>query len=248
MKQKSWIVLLLLLIFFAKTDVTAVPAKTVAQRHTLKIDSGKLNIRHLDSAALAKYRSDPDFNYTYEKSDRLSLWERFWIWFWYWISRLFPRTSVGGNPVSFIKYLVLGALTFGVVYLIFRLLKIDLIGLFKKRQKTDTIPYSEFTENIHEIDFDDSISSAINDKNYRLAVRLLYLRSLKQLNDAGYIKWKLEKTNLTYLSELENQEYKKLFGALTFRFEYVWYGNFPVNKEVFENIDALFGEFKNKLS
>ena len=248
MKQRFLIILSLFLIFFAGTAVAALPLKKHANHQTLTVDTSKLNIRHLDSAALEKYRSDPDFDYTYEKSERLSLWQRFWIWFWNWISRFFPKSRVGANPAPFIKYFLIGILTFGVTYLIFRLLKIDFIRLFKKRQNPEPIPYHEFTEDIHAINFDDTIAKAIADKNYRLAVRLLYLRSLKQLNDAGLIKWRLEKTNLAYLSELENEEHKKLFGLLTLRFEYVWYGDFPINKDVFQNIDALFSELKNRLS
>lgn len=219
-----------------------------AIHHTLLTDTGKLTVRHLDSAALNKYSQDPDFNYTHERTEQqMSLWEQFWHWFWRWVDRLLSKLPGGGHVSTVIKYLLIGMLAFFVIWLILRLLKIDFMRLFGKRRKEDEVPYSEFIENIHDINFDEAIAKALEEKNYRLAVRLLYLRSLKELNDAGLIHWRMEKTNLAYLNELENPDYKKIFNALTVRFEYVWYGEFPINSEIFQNISSMFKEFNNKL-
>jgi hypothetical protein len=58
----------------------------------------------------------------------------------------------------------------------------------------------------------------------------------------------MEKTNLTYLNEIENPDYKQLFGALTIRFEYVWYGDFQINSDAYQRIDTMFREFNSRLS
>ncbi|HWD90557.1 MAG TPA: DUF4129 domain-containing protein [Mucilaginibacter sp.] len=245
------LIVLVLLLVFGRTNTFAVGKKSVAKpavRHTLVSDTGKLTVRRLDSAALNRYSRDPDFNYTHERTEQqMSWWERLWNRFWRWVDSLFPKFSGGGNVVAVIKFLLIAAFAFLIIWLITRLFKIDLLRLFGKKKNDDGIPYSEQTENIHEINFDEAINKALHDRNYRLAVRLLYLRSLKQLNDAGLIHWRMEKTNLAYLNELENPEYKRLFGALTVRFEYVWYGDFPINNEVFQNIDSLFRDFNSRL-
>ncbi|MGZ4000420.1 MAG: DUF4129 domain-containing protein [Mucilaginibacter sp.] len=249
--MRRFLIILTAFILIFGWGVAKVPAKKkapAAVHHTLLTDTGKLTLRHLDSAALKKYSQDPDFNYTHERNEQqMSLWERFWRWFWNWVGRLLSKLPGGGHAATVIKYLLIGALAFLVIWLILRLLKIDFMRLFGKRKKEGEIPYSEFIENIHDINFDEALNNALADKNYRLAVRLLYLRSLKQLNDAGLIHWRMEKTNLAYLNELENPDYKKLFGALTVRFEYVWYGDFPINGEVFQNIDSMFRDFNTRL-
>ena len=242
--------MIVLLLFSGRTDSFAADKKPAVKKiyHSLNIDTGKLTIRHLDTAALNRYSRQPDFDYTHEKTEQqLSLWDRFWIWFWRWITRLLPRFSGGGGLASIFKILIIGAFAVLIVWLITRLFKIDLLKLFRKKKTEDGLPYTELTENIHEINFDEAINKALQDKNYRLAVRLLYLRSLKQLSDASLIHWRMEKTNLAYLNELEDPEYKRLFGALTVRFEYIWYGDFPINGEVYQNIDSLFRDFKGRL-
>jgi hypothetical protein len=248
--RRVLMIVIAVLLLSGRADMLMAAQKPVVKKvhHILVLDTGKLVVRHLDTAALNKYSKDPDFNYNHEKElQQESLWERFWNWFWGWVGRLFPRFSGGKNLASVLKYLLYGAAAFLFIYLILKLLKIDLLKLFRKHKNEEGLPFTEFSENIHDINFDDSISKALLDKNYRLAVRLLYLRSLKRLNDAGMIHWKLEKTNLAYLNELENPEYKKLFGALTVSFEYVWYGDFPINGEVFQNIDSLFRDFNTRL-
>jgi hypothetical protein len=244
--------LIILFVFFlvVSKSYAGGPAKNTAKtvhRTSIQIDTQKVDVRHLDSAALQQYSKDPDFNYTIEKSEQLSWWDRFWRWFWDWIERLFPKFSGGNHIAAIFKYLLIGVLACLVVWLLFWILKINFLQLFKKKKNDDSIPYTEYLENIHEINFDDAVENALADKNYRLAVRLLYLRCLKQLNDANLISWRIEKTNFTYLNELEDPEYKKQFGQLTTRFEYVWYGDFPVDGQIFQNINALFQDFKRRL-
>jgi hypothetical protein len=110
------------------------------------------------------------------------------------------------------------------------------------------VPYSESLEDIHGINFDAEVEKALAQHNYRLAVRLLYLKCLKQLSDKNLIQWEIDKTNTAYLYELKNNEQRQIFGLLTSRFEYVWYGNFPINKQAFSDIDLLFQNFKKQLS
>jgi Domain of unknown function (DUF4129) len=244
---------LIILCFFSliisKSYATG-PAKSALKtvhRTSIQIDTQKIDVRHLDSAALQKYSKDPDFNYTVEKTEQISLWDRFWRWFWNWIERLLAKIPGGKHSAAIFKYILMAAFAVLVIWLILRLLKINLLQLFKKKKKEDSIPYTEYLENIHEINFDDAVENALADKNYRLAVRLLYLRCLKQLNDAQLISWRIEKTNFTYLNELEDPDYKKQFGQLTTRFEYVWYGDFPVDGQVFQNINTMFQDFKRRL-
>ena len=108
------------------------------------------------------------------------------------------------------------------------------------------MPYDESVENIYAIDFNAEIDKAVTQQNYRLAVRLLYLRSLRQLADAGLIHWDVNKTNTIYINELANAEQRLAFKLLTRQFEYVWYGEFIIDAQIFTKITALFNNFKVK--
>ncbi|MDB5137493.1 MAG: hypothetical protein JWP37_4096 [Mucilaginibacter sp.] len=233
------------------------PAKP-AVHHQLRIDSTKLSLQHFDSASIKNYRKDPTFNYV-EAKQGITWWDRFWMWvwdvwdrFWIWIGhlleRLFGSVKVGKQAASVFNYVLLGLGAFLIVYVILKLIGVDLLGIFRKKQTVTEVPYTEYLENIHEINFDEAIENALLIKDYRLAVRLLYLRCLKQLSDSNLINWKIEKTNNVYLNEISDAEQRRLFSIVTRQFEYVWYGDFPVDGQSFQNINAIFQEFKNRVS
>jgi hypothetical protein len=232
------------------------PKATV--HHQLKVDSSNVNIRQFDTTAIVKYHKDSAFNYA-EKNTTPTWWDRFWLWvwnvwrnFWDWVASLFQRlfgsVKMGKQAASVFKYVIIGLAAIMIVYVIFKLIGIDLLRIFKKNPTTVEVPYTESIENIHEINFDEAIENALLIKDYRLAVRLLYLRSLKQLSDSNLINWKLGKTNSTYLNEIADTEQRRQFSIVTRQFEYVWYGDFPVDGQSFQNINAIFQEFKNRLS
>lgn len=243
---------------FGSTRAAAVKGTSKPLTHyQLKTDTTQLTTRAFNADSLNTYRKNPDFNYKTEKAV-VTWWDRFWSWvwhqwrnFWDWVGEILQKIfghASGKNAASIIKYLVIGLLAFMVVYIIFKSLGINLLNLFKKKPENGGLLFTESIENIHEINFDEAIESALAIKNYRLAVRLLYLRCLKQLSDNDLIHWKIDKTNTAYLNELTDEDQRQQFSLVTRQFEYIWYGDFPVDGQSFQNINSLFQEFKHKLS
>lgn len=87
------------------------------------------------------------------------------------------------------------------------------------------------------------MEDAVTERNFRLAVRLLYLQTLKRLTDAGWIAYKPDKTNQQYVYELTSSPLQADFERLTRQFEFVWYGDFPINEARFEAIHSQFKQF-----
>jgi hypothetical protein len=104
------------------------------------------------------------------------------------------------------------------------------------------------TENIFEINYQKEIEKAIGAGDYRLAIRLMFLRLLKQLSQKKIIEYKQERTNFDYLSQLYPTGYYNDFFRLTRNYEYTWYGKFDVNQEIFGIIKNEFENFDRKLS
>ena len=117
--------------------------------------------------------------------------------------------------------------------------------LFPKKAQSSDLDYATLEENIHEIDFDLAVEDAVNQRNFRLAVRLLYLQTLKRLTDSGQINYKPDKTNRKYVHELTNKPFQADFEALTRQFEFVWYGDFPVDEIQFGQIRQQFQQFNH---
>ncbi|QJD96748.1 DUF4129 domain-containing protein [Mucilaginibacter robiniae] len=214
----------------------------------LRTDSSTLvQQRSFDNAYLNQLKQQPDFQY-HETQSSPSLWTRFWRWFWSLFDDWKVSRSTGPLMVNVFKYLFILIGASALTFLILRIAGVDLLKILKRKPADATLPYAETLENIHEIDFDTGLEQAISQRNYRLAVRLLYLKALKQLSDQHLIHWQINKTNSAYVDELKNLEQRETFTILTRQFEYVWYGEFAINEQAFQNISILFTNFKQTLA
>jgi hypothetical protein len=238
------LIFFVLLIFTAFQKAGALPsvkADTIKKVALAKKDSSAVNLRKFEENPIRQYRKQKEFIYDDVVPPGLSWWDRFWIWFWRTLSKLFG----GGTSGSIIKYLVIALVVAIVVFLIIKFSGVD-FRLLMGKSKAVTIPYQESLENIHEIDFEAQIEKAIHEGNYRLVVRLLYLKTLKQLNDKNLIDWQPDKTNQTYVQELQNEQYQHAFATLTNQFEYIWYGEFHIDSRTFEPIQVSFQQFNQQ--
>lgn len=122
------------------------------------------------------------------------------------------------------------------------------VGLFRKKSKPMTTDEDEgITEDIFAINYQKEIDKAAAQGNYRLAVRLMFLRLLKNMSEKNIIQYKQDKTNLDYLLQLHPTNYYKDFFRITRNYEYSWYGQFEVSEEAYGIIRNDFNHFENGL-
>lgn len=169
-------------------------------------------------------------------------WDRFWHWVWQTWYRLINNKSTG----TIFQYGLWALAVAVVVFTVIKIIGMDKVFFMSKKPEDIELPYTELSNDIHEIPFASRIDEAIGRKHYRLAVRLLYLQTLKQLSDRQLIHWKKEKTNAEYLYEL-NTSLQKPFGSLTREFEYIWYGEFVIDEPRFFTIKKSFAAFAEGL-
>jgi hypothetical protein len=142
-----------------------------------------------------------------------------------WLRNLFTTVTESGVP----GFVVLIAIVALVCLIVLKLAGVDFSTVFGKK-KTDTSEIDMYTENVHNMDFDSLITNATNNKDYRLAVRFLYLKNLKLLTDKEIIAWKANKTNYSYQYEIESPAIRTRFMEMTLVFDYIWYGEFMPDK------------------
>lgn len=217
------------------------PIVVPKKKQVLKNDTSTVILRKFDGQSVKNYSKQKEFIYDDVVPESQNLWDKFWIWVWRSINRVLAN-KIGGGVVKYI----LVALVIGIiVFIVIKLIGLD-FRFFTGKSKTIEVPYQETLENIHEINFEEQIDKAIQDGNYRLVVRLLYLKTLKQLNDQNLINWLPEKTNQTYVSEIANEGIRRDFATLTNQFEYIWYGEFFIDKTSFEPIQQSFHQFNQR--
>jgi hypothetical protein len=200
-------------------------------------DQTPVQVRRLDADRLNDIRTSRDYQYGTDVPPTASLWDRIWAWFWMKIGELL-RTKAYRNVGQYVLLVVIAALVIWLLY------KADVLTrLFPGRARNLPLAYETLDEDIHAIDFSTRINEAVEQRNYRLAVRLLYLQTLKRLTDRGLIQWQPNKTNRQYTYELTGNPARLPFEQLTTQFEYVWYGDFPVDEARFGQIREKFNQF-----
>jgi hypothetical protein len=204
-------------------------------------DRSPQTARYPAESNLNTYRTDRDYQYSDDVPPPDSLIGKFFNWFFRQLRDFFISPAYQG----FWRYVLMIAIAALVIYLG---IKAEFLGfLVPGRRSQTTLDYENLKENIHAINFEQELEAASEQGNYRLGVRLLYLRTLKQLTDRHLIDWKPDKTNQQYSYELVGQPFATEFNALTRDFDYVWYGDFPVDKAQFDTLQADFGAFAQQL-
>lgn len=205
-------------------------------------DTAKLPVRQFKTS-LNELKKEK--KYTYEEiiqTNDTSVLAQLWLRFKQWLNDFLSQES---NEIitDILVYAFLGTM---ILLVILQLMGIDLVGLLLKRGKQAAVDFMPQNETIYGRNFDEEINAAILKGEFQLGVRLLYLKTLKELSDKELINWTPNRTNRSYVEELSDK-WRKDFGALTNHFEYAWYGGVPIPFAEFELIKADFEHFKEKL-
>jgi len=136
-------------------------------------------------------------------------------------------------------YLLIAGLILFILYFVISGIKV------KSRIDHTTVELSEI-ENIEEIDAVTGYDQALADGNYRLALRMQFIKVLQTLSAKDFIQWKPDKTNRHYIRETSGKDIHHTFRSLAQTYEWVWYGNSAIGKETFDQLNPKFETFNNK--
>lgn len=188
-----------------------------------------------------KYKGD-DYNYTTIKP-KTSLWERIAKRLQKIFDSIFGKVNFDKtNEVTALVLRIFAILlvAFLLYFLIKYLLTKDGNWFFSKSNRKVEIQENDLNEDIHAINFETSIAEFERTGNYRFAVRYRFLQLLKKLADKNIIDWNTEKTNKDYVAEMSKHALNSEFRDVSKIFEYVWYGEFEVNRESYNKFRQKF--------
>lgn len=104
----------------------------------------------------------------------------------------------------------------------------------------------EMPEDIFAIAYQKEIEKAERKGDYRMAVRLQFLRLLKELAEKNIIRYQQDKTNMDYLMQVHNTPHYADFFRITRHYEYSWYGQFSVSEAAYRQISNDIIQFESK--
>jgi hypothetical protein len=207
---------------------------------TIRYDSTAITVRKIPSKEINRLLNDPDYSYNQVSKAHRTPFDRFLEW----LLRKFGESVDSKKSrlsITAIEYVFI-ALAFGLI--IFLLLKNNIRSLFYGKSATTTIDFIESIEDINEINFDQRIADEVSRKDFRRAIRLHFLKVIKELSEHKLINWQLDKTNADYSKELRTTKYNQDFAELIRLYEYIWYGDFKLDETNFLLILQKFNQFK----
>lgn len=227
---------------FADSVKSSTKLFSITHSH-IQYDTSDIVVRNVDSIKIKSYLKDKDFMYFEDPESTMTPWERLMNWISKQFARLRELESYGTAWDIFMYVLI----AFAVIAIIFGIYKSEVKGLFISNKNKNGLNVSEALEDINTIDFEKMIEEAIANGNYRYAVRLNYLRSLKILSDKEIIKWKIVKTNREFVKEIKEAKLKTQFENITSDFESIWYGGFDVDQPQYTQLQLRFLDFNSSL-
>jgi hypothetical protein len=212
----------------------------------LQIDSTVVEKRAFEEGFRDRYASEA-FQYDQLEGEAQNLLARFLRWV---LNGLGDVLGFEVNPATIeaVKLLVYGVFILLAIYLIVRLLVGQRATSFFSPKGSKVAPLAFSEEEITTIDLDAHVQQALAQGDYRLALRYLYLKALRQLSHHNIIHWDPDKTNSDYLREITASELKEPFIRISYLYDYVWYGEFPLEKQGYVTAQGYFEQLSKQLT
>jgi Domain of unknown function (DUF4129) len=210
--------------------------------------------KRTDTADITKpYYEDEAYRYGRDKEKKKmdeTVFDRLWSALW---DRTFDPPSFDKtnfeSPFNWQNLFII-ILVIVLVWAILQATKSGVSGIFKgkSRSKEEVTDATLEDVDIYAINYEQEIADAQSRGDYRLAVRLWYLRMLKEMSEKELIHWRTDKTNLDYERELRTTPYAQRFGKLSLFYDYVWYGEFVPDRSQYGNAEEEFKLMLNQIA
>lgn len=102
-------------------------------------------------------------------------------------------------------------------------------------------------EIISKSELDLLLEKALADEDYREGIRIYFTFILKELMRKNWIHWKKDKTNHHYLVEMAAKPKVDIFRECVRIYDLVWYGEYEINKEIFEMLQPTLLNYYRSL-
>jgi hypothetical protein len=217
----------------ASAQDTEPPHRTTGVDATLaRYDTSAVAIRLPTEQALARYGADSRFDYGRDFREPETLWGRFVRW----IRGLWDSILDEQGESTFWEVVTWAVMIGSFVFVVLKMVGVDVRRLLIGDRRGSGARRGTPTEELASFDFPAAIAEAERRGELREAARLHYLWTLQVLSGRHAITWRPDKTDLDYASELRGSPLQIPFERAALLFDYVWYGDFPLNNEAYARV------------
>jgi hypothetical protein len=199
-----------------------------------------------DTEKLKNFKENEDFNYA-ENEEKSGLWTDFKEWLYSILKKFFGIGDDSGFWTAFFEILPYLAMLLFVVILVWYLVRFNMGSQIMRQHVKSNVTLTEEEELLMTKNLQELAEKAIEEKQYRLAVRYLYLDCIKRLDTKRLIRYTNDKTNFDYVREIQSNALSPHFKSLTISYEQIWYGQMVFDQVYFSRLVDYFTEFHHKL-
>jgi len=199
-------------------------------------DSVSVVVRQPDTKFIEAYRSQEAFNYTMPPLET-----NFLKQLWAYIRSQFGSWEEFSAAMPLVFKILMGGLV--IFFLFIVITQTQLYKLFYSDREIESPGFEFSATEDQSIDFDAAIRLQMEEQQYRLAIRLLYLKVINILRVNEYIHFSKEKTNVDYMRDLTSDDLKLRFNAITSIYNHVWYGDIEIEENQFLIFEKSFQSF-----
>jgi hypothetical protein len=226
---KNTICYFLLLALFNMNLLAEADSLRIISKDSLR----EIHVRTISQKSIDSLLQIKAFQYHSQEKPRLS----FLNWLTQFLSKVLGRRISNIIIPAWLGYFVLISLSVFLIYKIFRsrFKPVFYSPLMNETENPEGIP-----DDIHSLVFDNLISRALSDSDFRTALRFHYLKLLRLLFDKGLVEYRKEKSNRDYQKELADSIIYKSFIRLTVIYEWAWYGKFNISSNDYSYLSPEF--------
>jgi len=227
--------------------LTFIPAEAFGQDSlNVQIDSSRVIEKQFSEDLSKKYQGNEfDYESSFE-GEAQNFIARAIYWFMNKVADTFGF-QIDPGTYKIIELLFYGILIVIALYIIIRLLVGTKASSFFSKKSSQLAPLNIQEEHIESVDLDKFIRDALARNNYRLAVRYMFLKILRELSFRNLISWHFDKTNRDYYKEIEDPQLKVNFKKVSYLYDHVWYGEFDLDAVGFTNAQLDFDRFTKNM-
>jgi len=213
---------------------------------SVSINDSTVSVKEFETNIPEKYTSN-QFDYHSVTSESQNYLLRFINWFFDQLEKIFG-INVDPEMYKTVEILIYVILIIIAVYIISRLfLNTNSTSFFGKKSK-DLAPIAYEEEHIEQINLDELIQNALKQSDFRLAIRYMYLKVLKDLSINNLINWHYDKTNYDYQNELKSSNLSENFGRVSYLYDHIWYGEFGLDEPEFTKAKKEFDQLSKSIN
>lgn len=190
-------------------------------------------LRNIPDSAVRNWKGDHDFDY----ANDLSLWKKKQTAEEEsWLQRFFDS-----DVFRWLIYILLGGV---LLFALYKIISENNLRFFYRKPARLKETVKEEAE-LPEEDLDQLLKKAVEGKEYRMATRYHYLKTLRYLDKRELIRWHSQATDEEYVRQMNVRPQGERFRWLTSAYERVWYGKFPLDEHQFSRLSQYFQDFHN---